>query len=116
MAKGIGYGCDDGARSVQYSPVVQAAIAVLFHGYPWHASAWSDIDLTGYRKPQSYYRDIVWNGGNRGYATAHLPEPEGKKIIATAWTLYPILPTWSWRGQESKNMQVDVYSGTEKEP
>lgn len=95
-------------------PAMLAVMAVLVHGYPWHAAQCGDLDLTGYRKPQSYYRDILWNGGNRVYATVRLPEPEGKKIIAFGWATYPTLPTWSWPGQEGKNMQVDVYSGAEK--
>jgi len=95
-------------------PAMAAVMQVLFHGYPWHAAACGDLDLTGYRKPQSYYRDILWNGGDRVYATVRLPEPEGKKIIAVGWATYPTLPTWSWPGQEGKNLQVEVYSGTEK--
>ena len=63
--------------------------SVLFPGYPWHAATCGDLDLTGYRKPQSYYRDILWNGGDRVYATVRLPEPEGKKIIAVGWAVYP---------------------------
>jgi beta-galactosidase len=89
-------------------------MAVLFHAYPWHGSACGDIDLTGFRKPQSYYRDIVWNGGDRVYATVRLPEPEGKKIIAIMWTTYPTLPSWSWPGEDGKDLEVEVYSGAEK--
>jgi beta-galactosidase len=95
-------------------PAVKAAMAVLFHGYPWHAAVCGDLDLTGFRKPQSYYRDILWNGGDRVYATVRFPEPEGKKIIAVGWATYPTLPSWSWPGQEGKEMQVEVYSGAEK--
>ena len=94
-------------------PGMKAAMSVLFHVYPWHAAACGDIDLTGYRKPQSYYRDILWNGGDRVYATVRLPEPDGKKIIATGWATYPTLSTWSWPGQEGKDLQVEVYSGAE---
>jgi beta-galactosidase len=43
-----------------------------------------------------------------------LPEPEGKKIIAIMWATYPTLPSWSWPGQEGKNLEVEVYSGAEK--
>ena len=86
----------------------------LFPGFPWHAADSGDLDLTGYRKPQSYYRDILWNGGNRVFATVRLPEPEGKKIISIAWSVYPTLPSWTWPGHEGKDMQVDVYAGTEK--
>jgi beta-galactosidase len=95
-------------------PAMKSAMAVMFHGYPWHASDCGDLDLTGYRKPQSYYRDILWNGGDRVYATVRLPEPEGKKIIAVGWATYPTLPTWTWPGEGGKALQVEVYSGTEK--
>lgn len=95
-------------------PNAKAMMELFFHPYPWHASACGDFDLTGFRKPQSYYRDIIWNGGDRVYATVRLPEPEGKKIIAIMWATYPTLPTWSWPGQEGKNLDVEVYSGAEK--
>jgi beta-galactosidase len=116
MFLGMANGMDMAAVMAQGAsdPAMQAVMAVLFHPYPWHAAACGDLDLTGYRKPQSYYRDILWNGGDRVYATVRLPEPEGKKIIAVMWATYPTLPTWSWPGQEGKNMQVEVYSGAEK--
>ncbi len=116
MFAGMANGVDMAAMMAQgpADPGVQDAMAVLFHGYPWHAANCGDIDLTGYRKPQSYYRDILWNGGDRVYATVRLPEPEGKKIIATAWAVYPMLPSWNWPGRDGKMMQVDVYSGAEK--
>ena len=95
-------------------PATKAAMAIMFHAYPWHAAACGDLDLTGFRKPQSYYRDIVWNGGDRVYATVRLPEPEGQKIIAVGWATYPTLHTWNWPGQEGKDLQVEVYSGAEK--
>ena len=95
-------------------PNAKAMMELFFHPYPWHAAACGDLDLTGFRKPQSYYRDIIWNGGDRVYATVRLPEPEGKKIIAIMWATYPTLPSWSWPGQEGKELEVEVYSGAEK--
>ncbi len=86
----------------------------VFPGYPWHAAYCGDLDLTGIRKPQSFYRDILWNGGDRVFATVHLPEPEGKKTIAIGWSVAPTLQSWTWPGQEGKPLQVDVYAGTEK--
>ena len=95
-------------------PNAKAMMEIFFHPYPWHAAVCGDLDLTGYRKPQSYYRDILWNGGDRVYATVRLPEPDGKKIIAIMWATYPTLPIWTWPGQEGKELQVEVYSGAEK--
>jgi len=95
-------------------PATKAMMAVFSHPFPWHAAACGDLDLTGFRKPESYYRDIVWNGGDRVYATVRLPEPEGKKIIAIMWATYPTLHSWTWPGQEGKDLQVEVYSGAER--
>ena len=95
-------------------PASKAMMELFFHPYPWHAAACGDLDLTGFRKPQSYYRDIVWNGGDRVYATIRLPETEEKKIIAIMWADYPTLPSWTWPGEEGKELQVEVYSGAEK--
>jgi beta-galactosidase len=113
---GMANGVDVSAEMAKNSSdsTMKSVMQVLFHGFPWHAAACGDLDLTGYRKPQSYYRDILWNGGDRVYATVRLPEPEGKKIIAVGWSTYPTIPTWSWRGQEGKELQVESYSGAEK--
>ncbi len=116
MFLGMANGVDMTAAMAQQpaDPNMKAMAAVMSPGFPWHASDCGDLDFTGYRKPQSYYRDILWNGGDRVYATVRLPEPEGKKIIAVGWATYPTLPTWTWPGEEGKPLQVEVYSGTEK--
>jgi len=112
MANGVDVMADMAKNSSD--PSAKAMMELFFHPYPWHASACGDLDLTGYRKPQSHYRDIVWNGGDRVYATVRLPEPEGKKIIAIMWATYPTLPSWTWPGQEGRNLEVEVYSGAER--
>jgi beta-galactosidase len=89
-------------------------MSLLFPGFPWHAANCGDLDLTGARKPQSYYRDILWRGGDRVYATVRLPEREGKKIVAIGWAVYPTRPSWTWPGQEGQTLQVEVYAGAEK--
>lgn len=116
MFTGMANGVDVMAEMAKNTtdPAAKAAGEIFFHTYPWHASDCGDLDLTGHRKPQSWYRDIIWNGGDRVYATVRLPEPEGKKIIAIMWATYPTLPTWTWPGQEGRDLQVEVYSGAEK--
>jgi beta-galactosidase len=117
MFAGMANGVDvmaEMTKSAPQDPATKALAAIFMHGYPWHAAYCGDMDLTGHRKPQSYYRDILWNGGDRVYATVRLPQPEGKMIIAIGWSTYPTLPSWTWPGQEGREMQVEVYSGTEK--
>jgi beta-galactosidase len=67
----------------------------LTPGFPWHGAYCGDLDLTGFRKPSSYYRDILWNGGDSVFATVRLLEPEGKKILTAGWAVYPSLPNWT---------------------
>jgi beta-galactosidase len=43
-----------------------------------------------------------------------LPEPEGRKIIAIGWATYPSLRSWTWPGLGGKELQVEVYSGSEQ--
>lgn len=114
MFLAMAHGVDMKALMGQGDQCSQSMMAFLLPGYPWHAAACGDLDLTGHRKPQSYYRDILWNGGDRVYATVRLPEPEGKKIVAVGWAVYPTIPSWSWPDQAGKEMQVEVYSGAEK--
>lgn len=85
----------------------------LSPGFPWHAAYCGDLDLTGFRKPSSYYRDILWNGGDSVFLTVRLPESEDKKIIAAGWSVFPTAPSWTWPGQEGKPLTIEVYSGTE---
>lgn len=115
MFLGMANGVDmTASMSQDVDPAVKSAMAVMFPGYPWHAAMCGDIDLTGYRKPQSYYRDILWNGGDRVYASVRPPVPDGKRIIAVGWATYPTVPSWSWPGQEGKPLEVEVYSGAER--
>jgi beta-galactosidase len=102
------------AMSQKPDPAMMSVMQFLMPSYPWHGSQCGDLDLTGYRKPQSHYRDILWNGGDRVYAAVRLPEPEGKKIVAVGWAVYPTMASWNWPGQEGKELQVQVYSGAEK--
>jgi beta-galactosidase len=112
MANGVDMA--DAMANGPADPNAKAMMAVMSPGFPWHAADCGDLDLTGYRKPQSYYRDILWNGGDRIYATVRVPSPEGKTTIAVFWATYPTLPSWTWPGQAGKDMKVEVYSGAEK--
>jgi beta-galactosidase len=102
----------DGKNPMASSQKGQSANA-MFPGFPWHAAYCGDLDLTGFRKPSSYYRDILWNGGDRVFASVRLPETEDKKLLAPGWAVVPTLPSWTWPGEEGKPITVEVYAGTE---
>jgi beta-galactosidase len=78
--------------------------------WPWHGAYCGDLDLTGWRKPVSHYRNIVWDRGEKLYAAVVAPAPGGKPWNVTPWSMPPALPSWTWRGQEGTALAVEVYS------
>jgi len=79
--------------------------------YPWHGAICGDIDITGLRKPASYYREIVWGtGATKLYAAVLTPSPDGKPWNLSQWAMPPSESRWTWPGFEGQNLQVEIYS------
>jgi beta-galactosidase len=78
--------------------------------FPWHGAYCGDIDVLGWRKPISHYRDMLYNGTEKLYLAVREPESDSAKIKETLWSVWPTWESWTWPGQEGKNMQVEVYS------
>ena len=77
--------------------------------WPWYDSWCGDIDITGQKKAQSWYRDVVWRRSNLEMAV-HAPIPEGKKEGVSYWGWPDEFQSWTWPGQEGKTLEVSVYS------
>lgn len=78
--------------------------------YPWHAAYCGDIDLTGWRKPISHYRNLLYNDTEKLYMAVREPDGYYGKIRTGLWTAYPTWESWNWPGHEEKNIEVEVYS------
>ncbi len=82
--------------------------------WPWHGAACGDIDLIGDRKPISHYRQIVWDRGEKLYATVVAPSPSGQPWGVSPWTVVPTRSSWTWPGEEGRALNVEVYSRHEQ--
>jgi beta-galactosidase len=78
--------------------------------YPWHGAYCGDIDLTGWRKPISHYRDLLYNDSTKLYMAVKEPNPGNGPIKLTSWAVWPTWESWTWPGYEGKELQVEVYS------
>ena len=79
---------------------------------PWPSwyNAWcGDIDITGQKKAQSYFRDVVWNRSKLEMAV-HAPIPSGKKETISRWGWPAEYQSWTWPGEEGNMLQISVYS------
>lgn len=77
--------------------------------WPWFNAWCGDIDLIGNKKMPSYYRDVVWNRTPMVIAV-HSPIPEGRKELISKWGWPDELISWTWPGEEGKELEVTVYS------
>ncbi len=94
---GIGHAVPENVKDGQLMP------------WPWFNAYCGDIDLIGNKKPQSYYRDVVWKRSKIEMAV-HAPMPEGVKERVSFWGWPDEQKNWNWHGHEGKILDVNVYS------
>ena len=82
----------------------------------WHGAPCGDVDITGWRKPISHYREMLWKDAYTGEfpSVLHLAvkEPNGYhgEIHTTMWSVWPTWESWTWPGWEGKPIEVEVYT------
>lgn len=82
--------------------------------FPYHGAYCGDVDLTGWRKPISHYRSMLWNlkeGSPDIYLAVKEPDFYYKGHISeTRWSVWPTWESWNWQGWEGRNIDVEIYS------
>jgi beta-galactosidase len=92
--------------------VVGTGRSPFFLPWPWFNAWCGDLDICGFKKPQSFYRDVVWRRSQIEMAV-HAPIPEGQRERVSGWGWPDEAQSWNWSGQEGKPLQVAVYSRCE---
>jgi beta-galactosidase len=81
--------------------------------YPWNLAYCGDIDICGWKRPQSYYRDALWKE-NQVSLFVKPPVPSFKqnpeKQSWSKWNWLDQVSNWNWKGNENKPLEVTVYS------
>lgn len=77
--------------------------------WPWFNANCGDISILGHKKPQMFYRDVVWRNSDLEMLV-HAPVAEGLKEIVSMWGWPEEWKSWNWAGYEGKQLQVSVYS------
>lgn len=78
--------------------------------WPWHGAYCGDIDLTGWRKPISYYRQALYDSVPSIHLAVREPDGYYGEIRETMWGVYPTWESWNWPGMEGKTVDVEVVS------
>ncbi|KND39648.1 glycoside hydrolase family 2 TIM barrel-domain containing protein [Streptomyces acidiscabies] len=82
--------------------------------YPYLVAGCGDIDITGLRRPASYYREIVFGLRAEPYIAVRRPEHHGKTWAGSQWAWSDAVDSWTWPGYEGKPVTVEVYSDADE--
>lgn len=82
--------------------------------YPW-LTAWAgDLDIVGYRRPQSYYREIVYGLRSDPYIAVLRPMPSGQRRLEMQWAWSDAISSWTWDVPSGSPTQVEVYGDADE--
>ena len=85
--------------------------------YPWNLAYCGDLDICGWKRPQSYYRDALWKS-NQLSLFVKPPKPSFEENPDRAswskWHWLDAIADWNWKGYENKPIEVSVYSSCEE--
>ncbi len=76
----------------------------------WHGAYCGDVDVTGWRKPISHYREMLWSDDASLYMAVKEPNGYHGTIKETMWSVWPTWESWTWPGWEGKPVDVEIYT------
>ncbi len=69
-----------------------------------------DFDITGFRRPISYYREIVFGLREKPYIAVQHPKYFKEEKLKNPWALTDAEATWTFSNYENQLARVEVYS------
>ena len=85
--------------------------------YPWNLAFCGDIDVCGWKRPQSYYRDVLWKEDQLSiFVKPPTPsfEENPNRETWSKWHWHDAVADWNWEGFENKALEVSVYSSCDE--
>ena len=83
--------------------------------YPWRTCYQGDLDLCGYRRPQSYFREAVWFGGDVPRIFVTHPEHFGETLYGRGWHFHDVHESWTFDDiYVGRPVQVETYIKADK--
>lgn len=86
----------------------------MYGPWPWYLAHVGDLDICGNRRPQSYYREIVFGERQTPYIAVERPQHYQQPKYTTNWTWPDVVESWTWFGFEGKPTHVEVYADAEE--
>lgn len=95
-------------------PVYPGDLGGMAGAYPWLTAGSGEIDITGQRRPRSYYREIVFGLRTDPYLAVQRPEHFHEAIDAKAWTWTDSIASWTWDAEPGAPITVEAYADADE--
>ena len=85
--------------------------------YPWNLAFCGDIDICGWKRPQSFYRDALWKKDQLSiFVKPRQPSfpVNSKKPEWSKWNWDDVVANWNWKGSEDSEFEVNIYSSCDE--
>jgi len=85
--------------------------------YPWNLAYCGDIDICGWKRPQSFYRDALWKENQLSVFVKppkHSFPLNPEKQSWSKWEWQDVVADWTWKGYENTPLEVSVYSSCDE--
>ncbi len=90
-------------------------VPVTIGPWPWRTCYQGDLDICGFRRPQSYFREAIWIGGAEPRIFTTHPAHFGEELRGTPWHFYDVHDTWTFDDAYIGNpVKAEVYTDADE--
>lgn len=83
--------------------------------YPYRTCFQGDLDLCGYRRPQSYFREAIWLGNTEPRIFTTHPKHFGEAYSGTGWHWFDVHECWTFEDEYiGKPVKAEVYTDADE--
>ncbi|MDQ0538366.1 beta-galactosidase [Curtobacterium flaccumfaciens] len=101
-----------GIGRTQY--LAEGEIPAFAAPYPWLAAWCGDLDITGFRRPMSYYRETVFGLRHEPYIAVRPPQHHDAVPFPSPWAWSDAIASWTWDVETGSPATVEVYSDADE--
>ena len=78
--------------------------------FPCQLAYCGDFDITGFRRPLSYFHEMIYGLSNTPHIAVQRLDKYGMPMMKTPWILSDSVSSWTYPGMEGKPVVVEVYA------
>ena len=105
-----------GIGRISYDPLSKdAGPGDIMGPYPWISARSGDLDITGWRRPVSYWREIVFGLAAGPTLAVQPPDRHGQApAYKSSWALSDAIASWDWQAHVGAPVTVEVYADADE--